>query len=161
MRRVPGLIKLSVATVSMQYCVAYRRGQCLNLYSNCSICLYSIDISLIESMVYHHTYTLNCNIQIYGSWSEPCKVHAFSSPVTQCMCAWVLLPAGWSQVKTEVIRQVEVSKGWLKSEFVVCVDKIQVQSNKVCYKIYLRENIQRQSCSIEPFTYLTVYRCWW
>jgi len=29
-----------------------------------------------------------------------------------------------------------------KSEFVVFVNKIEVQSNEVCYKVYLCENIQ-------------------
>jgi len=38
-------------------------------------------------------------------------------------------------------------KGGSKSEFVVFVNKIQVQSNKVCYIVSLRENFQRQSCS--------------
>jgi len=38
-------------------------------------------------------------------------------------------------------------KGGSKSEFVVFVNKIQVQLNKVCHKISLRENFQRQSCS--------------
>jgi len=37
-------------------------------------------------------------------------------------------------------------KGGSKSEFVVFVDKIQVQSNKVCYKVSLCENFQRRSC---------------
>jgi len=32
-------------------------------------------------------------------------------------------------------------------EFVVFVNKIQVQANKVCYKVSLCENFQRQSCS--------------
>jgi len=31
-------------------------------------------------------------------------------------------------------------KGYLKSEFVVFVNKIQVQSNEVCYKVSLCEN---------------------
>jgi len=40
-------------------------------------------------------------------------------------------------------------KGWLKNEFAVFVNKIQVQSNKVkvCYKVSLCENFQRQHCS--------------
>jgi len=38
-------------------------------------------------------------------------------------------------------------KGWLKREFVVFVNKIQVQSNKVCYKVSLCENFLQQSCS--------------
>jgi len=38
-------------------------------------------------------------------------------------------------------------KGGSKSEFVVFVNTIQVQSNKVCYKVSLCENSQRQSCS--------------
>ena len=33
-------------------------------------------------------------------------------------------------------------KGGSKSEFVIFVNKIQVQSNKVCYKVSLRENFQ-------------------
>jgi len=38
-------------------------------------------------------------------------------------------------------------KGGSKTEFVVFVNKIQVQSNKVCYKVSLCENFQRQSCN--------------
>jgi len=38
-------------------------------------------------------------------------------------------------------------KSGSKSEFVVFVNKIQVQSNKVRYKVSLCENVQRQSCS--------------
>ena len=38
-------------------------------------------------------------------------------------------------------------KGGSKSEFVVFMNKIQVQSNKVCCKVSLCENFQRQSCS--------------
>jgi len=38
-------------------------------------------------------------------------------------------------------------KGGSKSEFVVFVNKIQVWSNKVWYKVSLCENFQRQSCS--------------
>ena len=38
-------------------------------------------------------------------------------------------------------------KGGSKSEFFVFVNKIQVQSNKVCYKVSLYENFQRHSCS--------------
>jgi len=34
-------------------------------------------------------------------------------------------------------------KGWLKIELVVFVNKIQIQSNKVCYKVSLCENFQR------------------
>ena len=37
-------------------------------------------------------------------------------------------------------------KGGSKSEFVVFVNKIQVQSNKVCYKGSLYRNFKRQSC---------------
>jgi len=38
-------------------------------------------------------------------------------------------------------------KGGSRTEFVVFVNNIQVQSNKVCYIIYLCENFQRRSCS--------------
>jgi len=48
--------------------------------------------------------------------------------------------------------------GGLKSEFVVFVNKIRVQWNKVCYKVSLCENFQCQSL-VEPFAYLMVYRC--
>jgi len=34
-------------------------------------------------------------------------------------------------------------KGGSKSKFVVFVDKIQVQSNKVCYEVSLYENVER------------------
>ena len=38
-------------------------------------------------------------------------------------------------------------KGGSKSQFIVYVNKTQVQSNKVCYKVSLCENIQRQRYS--------------
>jgi len=38
-------------------------------------------------------------------------------------------------------------KGGSESEFVIFVNKIQVQSNKICYKVSLCENFQQQSCS--------------
>ena len=37
---------------------------------------------------------------------------------------------------------------WLKKRFVFLLNKMQLQSNKVCYKVSLCENFQRQSCSI-------------
>ena len=40
-----------------------------------------------------------------------------------------------------------------KSEFVVFVNKIQVQSNKGCYKVSVCKN----KVVVEPFPYLTVY----
>jgi len=43
------------------------------------------------------------------------------------------------------------------SNFLFFKNKIKVQSNKVCYKISLREDFQRQSCSI-TITDLTVHR---
>ena len=39
-------------------------------------------------------------------------------------------------------------QGWLKSDFLFFLNKIKFQSNKVCYKVSLCENFQRQSCSI-------------
>jgi len=38
-------------------------------------------------------------------------------------------------------------KGWFKKRIFVFMNKIQVQSNKFCYKLSLCENFQRQSCS--------------
>jgi len=38
-------------------------------------------------------------------------------------------------------------KDGLKSEFIVFVNKIQIQSNKVCYKVALCGNFQQQGCS--------------
>jgi len=38
------------------------------------------------------------------------------------------------------------SKGGSKSNCVIFVNKIQVRSNKVCYKVSLCENLQRKSC---------------
>ena len=35
-----------------------------------------------------------------------------------------------------------------------CLNKLQLQSNKVCYHVSLCENIQRQSCIVRPFPYL-------
>jgi len=40
------------------------------------------------------------------------------------------------------------SKGSSKTEFVVFVNNIQVQSDKVCYTVTLCKNFQRQSCRI-------------
>jgi len=39
-------------------------------------------------------------------------------------------------------------KGWLKYDFLFFRNKTQFQSKKVCYKISLCENFQRQSCSM-------------
>jgi len=39
-----------------------------------------------------------------------------------------------------------------KSEFVISVNKINVQSNKVCYKVSLCENFQWQSCRTIPIS---------
>jgi len=39
------------------------------------------------------------------------------------------------------------SKGGSKSKVVIFVDKNQFKSNKLCYKVALCENFQRQSCS--------------
>jgi len=38
-------------------------------------------------------------------------------------------------------------KGWHKPEFAVFASKIQLLSKKVCCKVSLCENFQRQSCS--------------
>ena len=38
-------------------------------------------------------------------------------------------------------------KGWHKNAILVCASKIQLLSKKVCYKVSLYENFQRQSCS--------------
>jgi len=50
-------------------------------------------------------------------------------------------------------------KGGSKSEFVVFVDKIQVQSNKVCYKVFCVKTISGKAV-VEPFPCPMVYRCW-
>ena len=39
-------------------------------------------------------------------------------------------------------------KVWLKKRFFVFLNTSQLQSNKVCYKVSLCENVQRQSSSI-------------
>jgi len=38
-------------------------------------------------------------------------------------------------------------KGGSKSKFVIFENKNQFKSNKLCYKVFLCENFQRQSCS--------------
>jgi len=43
--------------------------------------------------------------------------------------------------------QLSPPKGGRKREFAGFVNKIQLQSKKVCYKVSLCENFQRQSCS--------------
>ena len=40
------------------------------------------------------------------------------------------------------------SKGWLKKRFFCFLDKIQFQSNRVCYKVFLCENFQQQGSSM-------------
>ena len=37
-------------------------------------------------------------------------------------------------------------------------NKSQLQSNKVCYKVSLCENFQRQCCIVRPFPHLTVHK---
>ena len=47
------------------------------------------------------------------------------------------------------IQRIDLSpKGGSKSNFLVLFNKIQFQSNKICYKVSLCENFQWQSCSI-------------
>ena len=50
-------------------------------------------------------------------------------------------------------------EGWLKNDFGAFKNKIQFQSNKVCYKVSLCNNFQRQSCSI-AIPHMVVYRYW-
>jgi len=38
-------------------------------------------------------------------------------------------------------------KGGSKGEFIVFVNKIQVQLNKICHKVSVCENFQQQGCS--------------
>jgi len=49
-------------------------------------------------------------------------------------------------------------KGGSKSEFVVFVNKIELQSNKFCYIVSLFENFQGKVV-VQPFPYLTVCGC--
>ena len=49
----------------------------------------------------------------------------------------------WVSKNTLVLYQ----KGGSKSNFVIFVNKNQVKSNKLCFKVSLCENFQRQSCS--------------
>jgi len=57
-------------------------------------------------------------------------------------------PRAFKRAIDEVNRlPLTLPNGGSKSEFVVCVNKIKVQSNKVCYKVSLCEHFQRHSCS--------------
>jgi len=48
-------------------------------------------------------------------------------------------------------------KWWFRMR--IChMNKIQVQSNKVCYKVYVKTFSGK--IVVQPFPYLTVYRCW-
>jgi len=49
--------------------------------------------------------------------------------------------------------------GGSKSEFVVFVDKIKVQSNKVCYKVSLKTSSGKVVVE-ELFPYPMLYRSW-
>jgi len=53
------------------------------------------------------------------------------------------------QRATDEVRTLPLTppKGGSKSKFVVFVNKIKVQSNKICYTVSLCENFQRHSCS--------------
>ena len=53
---------------------------------------------------------------------------------------------------------VSPPKGGTKRDFAVFASKIQLLSKKVCYKVSLCENSQRQSCIATSFPYLTVHR---
>jgi len=48
----------------------------------------------------------------------------------------------------------------LQTEFAIFVNKTQFLSNKVCYKVSLRENFQRQSCSVTIRLFNGAYRLW-
>ena len=69
--------------------------------------------------------------------SEICSITANRKSITRFPTS-----CRWSAYVTHNSR-----KGGSKSEFVVFANKIQVQSNKVCHKVSLCENFQKQSCS--------------
>jgi len=58
-------------------------------------------------------------------------------------------PRAFQRAIDELLRKLPLTppNGSSKSEFVVFVNKIQLQSNKVCYNVSLCENFQRQNCS--------------
>ena len=49
---------------------------------------------------------------------------------------------GWSAYVTP-----KCPKWWFRKRIFVFLNKIEFQSNKVCYKVPYSENFQRQSCS--------------
>ena len=51
-------------------------------------------------------------------------------------------------------------KGWLKKRFLFFKNKIQFQSNKVCYKVSLHENFQRHDCITIPLFNGPLCRYW-
>jgi len=80
-------------------------------------------------------------ISAYYVWtvraSEKCSIIANKESITR-------FPTSYRQSAYVTPNSL---KGGSKSEFVVFVNKIRVQSNKVCYKVSLCENFQRQRCS--------------
>jgi len=78
-------------------------------------------------LITSESYQLAKNVQLSWIGSRPC---AFQRAIGEVRTLPLTTPKGGS-----------------KREFVVFLNKIQVQSNKVCYKVSLCENFQRQSCS--------------
>jgi len=85
--------------------------------------------------------------------SDVCLKHICSLDTSAFSALWVLddnaiykstylLTYRWSEYVTP-----EPPKGGSKSEFVIFVNKNQFKSEKLCYKVSLCENFQRQSCS--------------
>jgi len=103
-----------------------------NLWSKWSTALRNADFNQLSA---HNVSTIRARKQVQLS---PIEVdHALSSELYR-----------WS----DKVRTLPLTppKGGSKSEFAVFVNKIQVQSNKVCYKVSFCENFQRQNCIVEP-----------
>ena len=51
-------------------------------------------------------------------------------------------------------------KGGSKSDFFLFLDKTQLQSNKVCYKVFFLCETSKSTVVVQPYPYLTVRRSW-
>ena len=80
-------------------------------------------------------------ISAYNVWTVRASEKCSASQIGSRSCAF--------QRAIDEMRTLTLTphKGGSKSEFVVFMNKIQVQWNKVCYKVSLCENFQWQSCS--------------
>jgi len=93
---------------------------------------------------FHMKFALNWPTPFEKLWLRPIYTYNVSTVRASKKCSKTANSKSTTRFSTSLdeVRKLPLTrpKGGSKSEFVVFVNKIQVQSNKVCYKVYLCEN---------------------